>query len=141
MTDKRALITGITGQDGSYLAEYLLELGYEVSQEDLDSPYILVSGRKGFGVKADDLIDKLIAATREEVDKRQTGGSGDTAETERRKTDHSTSTAIASMIPPARWPRSRSAVTSDGGTPTRTAGTRMGSARIATPGGKIEQTC
>ncbi len=27
---KRALITGITGQDGSYLAEYLLELGYEV---------------------------------------------------------------------------------------------------------------
>lgn len=27
---KRALITGITGQDGSYLAEYLLNLGYEV---------------------------------------------------------------------------------------------------------------
>jgi len=27
---KRALVTGITGQDGSYLAEYLLELGYEV---------------------------------------------------------------------------------------------------------------
>lgn len=27
---KRALITGITGQDGSYLAEYLLELGYDV---------------------------------------------------------------------------------------------------------------
>ena len=27
---KVALITGITGQDGSYLAEYLLELGYEV---------------------------------------------------------------------------------------------------------------
>jgi GDPmannose 4,6-dehydratase len=28
--NKRALITGITGQDGSYLAEYLLSLGYEV---------------------------------------------------------------------------------------------------------------
>jgi GDPmannose 4,6-dehydratase len=28
--DKRALITGITGQDGSYLAEFLLERGYEV---------------------------------------------------------------------------------------------------------------
>lgn len=28
--DKRALITGITGQDGSYLAELLLEKGYEV---------------------------------------------------------------------------------------------------------------
>lgn len=27
---KRGLITGITGQDGSYLAEYLLDLGYEV---------------------------------------------------------------------------------------------------------------
>ena len=27
---KKALITGISGQDGSYLAEYLLELGYEV---------------------------------------------------------------------------------------------------------------
>jgi len=27
---KKALITGITGQDGSYLAEHLLELGYEV---------------------------------------------------------------------------------------------------------------
>lgn len=30
MTAKRALITGITGQDGSYLAEFLLEKGYEV---------------------------------------------------------------------------------------------------------------
>ena len=27
---KHALITGITGQDGSYLAELLLEKGYEV---------------------------------------------------------------------------------------------------------------
>ena len=27
---KTALITGITGQDGSYLAEFLLEKGYEV---------------------------------------------------------------------------------------------------------------
>lgn len=30
MTNKIALITGITGQDGSYLAEFLLEKGYEV---------------------------------------------------------------------------------------------------------------
>jgi GDPmannose 4,6-dehydratase len=30
MTDKRALVTGITGQDGSYLAELLLAKGYEV---------------------------------------------------------------------------------------------------------------
>lgn len=27
---KRALITGLTGQDGSFLAEYLLQRGYEV---------------------------------------------------------------------------------------------------------------
>ena len=30
MNKKRALITGISGQDGSYLAEYLLEIGYDV---------------------------------------------------------------------------------------------------------------
>ncbi len=50
------------------------ELGYTVAEEDMARPYIEVSGRKGFGVKADDLIDKLIAATRAEVDARQTGG-------------------------------------------------------------------
>jgi arginyl-tRNA synthetase len=50
-----------------------VDLGYTVSAEDLARPYIEVSGRKGFGVKADDLIDKLIAATRAEVDSRQTG--------------------------------------------------------------------
>ena len=27
---KKALITGVTGQDGSYLAEFLLKKGYEV---------------------------------------------------------------------------------------------------------------
>ena len=30
MTSKKALITGLTGQDGSYLAELLLEKGYQV---------------------------------------------------------------------------------------------------------------
>jgi arginyl-tRNA synthetase len=49
------------------------ELGYELSEEDLGRPYIEVSGRRGFGVKADDLIDKLIEATQAEVDARQTG--------------------------------------------------------------------
>jgi GDP-D-mannose dehydratase len=36
MTEDRkvALVTGITGQDGSYLAEFLLEKGYEVSDDD-----------------------------------------------------------------------------------------------------------
>jgi arginyl-tRNA synthetase len=58
-----------------------VDLGYAVSDEDLSKPYIEVSGRKGFGVKADDLIDKLIAATSEEVEKRQT--SRDEAERQR----------------------------------------------------------
>jgi arginyl-tRNA synthetase len=44
-----------------------LDLGYQVPEEDLTRPYIEVSGRKGFGVKADDLIDKLIEATQAEV--------------------------------------------------------------------------
>jgi arginyl-tRNA synthetase len=46
------------------------ELGYQVSEEDRARPYIEVSGRKGFGVKADDLIDRLIVAAKEEVDSR-----------------------------------------------------------------------
>jgi arginyl-tRNA synthetase len=62
-----------------------VELGYDVSEEDLARPYIEVSGRKGFGVKADDLIDKLITATRAEVDARQTGGTGENAEAERQR--------------------------------------------------------
>jgi len=47
-----------------------LELGYEVSAEDQQKSYIEVSGRKGFGVKADDLLDKLITAAKAEVDSR-----------------------------------------------------------------------
>ena len=37
-----------------------VELGIELSEEDKQRPYVEVSGRKGLGVKADDLIDKLI---------------------------------------------------------------------------------
>ncbi len=47
-----------------------MELGYEVSEEDRAKSYIEVSGRKGFGVKADDLLDALIAAAKKEVDSR-----------------------------------------------------------------------
>jgi arginyl-tRNA synthetase len=54
-----------------------VELGYDLTAEDLVRPYIEVSGRKGFGVKADDLIDKLLAATQAEVDARQTERSED----------------------------------------------------------------
>ena len=47
------------------------ELGVELSQEDRQRPYVEVSGRKGLGVKADDLIDTLIAKALEEVRSRQ----------------------------------------------------------------------
>jgi arginyl-tRNA synthetase len=47
-----------------------IELGYTLSDEDRGKSYIEVSGRKGFGVKADDLLDQLIAAAKSEVDTR-----------------------------------------------------------------------
>jgi arginyl-tRNA synthetase len=47
-----------------------IELGYTISDEDRGKSYIEVSGRKGFGVKADDLLDRLIAAAQSEVDTR-----------------------------------------------------------------------
>ncbi len=47
-----------------------IELGIEIPEEDKQRPYVEVSGRKGLGVKADDLIDKLIEKALEEVDSR-----------------------------------------------------------------------
>ena len=61
-----------------------VELGYELSAEDAKRPFIDMSGRKGFGVKADDLIDKLEAATLAEVRHRH----ADMSETEQRHTAH-----------------------------------------------------
>jgi arginyl-tRNA synthetase len=46
------------------------ELGYTLSEEDKARSWIEVSGRKGFGVKADDLLDALIASAAKEVDAR-----------------------------------------------------------------------
>jgi len=46
------------------------EMGYEIPAEDAKKPYIEVSGRKGQGVKADDLIDQLLDSTRQEVESR-----------------------------------------------------------------------
>jgi arginyl-tRNA synthetase len=46
------------------------ELGYKLSDEDKTRSYIEVSGRKGFGVKADDLLDQLIVSAKSEVDSR-----------------------------------------------------------------------
>ncbi len=46
------------------------ELGYTLKEEDKTRSYIEVSGRRGFGVKADDLLDQLIASAKKEVDSR-----------------------------------------------------------------------
>jgi arginyl-tRNA synthetase len=46
------------------------EMGYELTAEEAKKPYVEVSGRKGFGMKADDLLDKLEEATLEEVRQR-----------------------------------------------------------------------
>jgi arginyl-tRNA synthetase len=46
------------------------ELGYTLSDEDRARSWIEVSGRKGFGVKADDLLDALITSAGKEVDAR-----------------------------------------------------------------------
>ena len=46
------------------------EMGYELTPEEAKKPYVEVSGRKGFGVKADDLIDRLEGAALAEVQQR-----------------------------------------------------------------------
>jgi arginyl-tRNA synthetase len=49
------------------------ELGIPLSEEDRKRPYVEVSGRKGLGVKADDLIDTLSGKALEEVASRHAG--------------------------------------------------------------------
>jgi arginyl-tRNA synthetase len=46
------------------------DLGIPLSEEDRKKPYVEVSGRKGLGVKADDLMDSLISKALEEVSSR-----------------------------------------------------------------------
>jgi arginyl-tRNA synthetase len=46
---------------------YAKDLGFDVPPEDFTRPYIEISGRKGFGVKADDLMDLMILAANEEI--------------------------------------------------------------------------
>ena len=62
---KKALITGVTGQDGSYLAEFLLEKGYAVygmirrSSVDFRERISHLEGRENFHLKYGDLSDSL----------------------------------------------------------------------------------
>lgn len=62
---KKALITGVTGQDGSYLAEFLLEKGYEVygmirrSSVDFRERIAHLEGTPHFHLKFGDLGDSI----------------------------------------------------------------------------------
>lgn len=62
---KRALITGITGQDGSFLSEFLLEKGYEVhgiirrSSVDFRERIAHLEGKPGFHLHYADLGDSM----------------------------------------------------------------------------------
>lgn len=62
---KKALITGVTGQDGSYLAEFLLEKGYEVygmirrSSSDYRERIAHLEGMPNFHLRFGDLGDSL----------------------------------------------------------------------------------
>ena len=60
------------------------ELGIELSAEDRARPYVEMSGRKGLGVKADDLINRLEADALREVDSRHADLTAD----EKRSTAH-----------------------------------------------------
>ena len=62
---KKALITGVTGQDGSYLAEFLLEKGYEVygmirrSSVDYRERIAHLEGKPNFHLRYGDLGDSM----------------------------------------------------------------------------------
>ncbi|MCR4960066.1 MAG: GDP-mannose 4,6-dehydratase [Lachnospiraceae bacterium] len=62
---KKALITGVTGQDGSYLSEFLLEKGYEVygmirrSSVDFRERIAHLEGHPNFHLKFGDLSDSI----------------------------------------------------------------------------------
>ena len=62
---KKALITGITGQDGSFLAEFLLEKGYEVhgtirrSSTDFRERIAHLEGKENFHLHYADMSDSL----------------------------------------------------------------------------------
>ncbi len=60
------------------------ELGFQISAEDKQKSFIEMSGRKGLGVKADDLLDRLEANALAEVEKRHP----DLSEAEKRETAH-----------------------------------------------------
>jgi arginyl-tRNA synthetase len=88
-----AAIVPEAGEDASVHVSYEMvalspaaceELGIELSAEDKARPFVEMSGRRGLGVKADDLIDRLEAGALNEVASRHP----DLSDVERRQTAH-----------------------------------------------------
>jgi arginyl-tRNA synthetase len=88
-----ALVAPEVGEEASVHLSYEMvalspeacqELGIQLSEEDRARPFIEMSGRKGLGVKADDLINRLIESALGEVEARHP----DRSEEERRETAH-----------------------------------------------------
>jgi arginyl-tRNA synthetase len=69
-TDKAEHYTHFSYEMVALTPRCAADLGYELSEDDKARSYVEVSGRKGFGVKADDLLDALIASAKKEVDAR-----------------------------------------------------------------------
>ncbi len=74
-----SLIAPERGEDASVHLSYEMvalspkaaeELGFTLNEEDRNKSFVEMSGRKGLGVKADDLIDRLEEKAFEEVEKR-----------------------------------------------------------------------
>ena len=94
---KKALITGITGQDGSYLAELLLEKGYEV--------HGLVRRSSSFNTwRIDHVRDRLVLHYGDLVDQNSLVR---TLEARRSPTRSTTSPPRATSRSPSRCPSTR----------------------------------
>ena len=64
---KKALITGITGQDGSYLAEFLLEKIYSIQNFCYEAPF-KITDLTDFGFSSKPLLRaSVLAAIREHI--------------------------------------------------------------------------
>ena len=74
------------------------ELGYELSVEDAKKPYVEVSGRKGFGVKADDLITRMLQAAESRILQKQSEMSTARARQDRQRSGHRCTTFFSSQI-------------------------------------------
>ena len=69
-------IDSLLVRDGGALARDRPRAGIRAVAEDQKKPFVEVSGRKGLGVKADDLLDLLEKKATQEVQRRNPGADG-----------------------------------------------------------------